>query len=415
MDQEGLSKRNLAIMWFANFFIAGSMTMVMPFLSLYIDSFGSFTEEYVRTWSGWTFAITFVTAFIFSPIWGRMGDKYGRKPILILASFGLAASIFLMGYVTSVLQLFILRFVMGVFTGFIPISQALISTQTPKKISGRVLGTLQTGSVTGTLMGPLLGGVLADGLGYSQAFQLTSITIFLAGLLVLFGIKEYRLQENKGDEKQYSTKEVLQYIIGHPMLLSVIIISMFIQIAHFAVQPILSLYVQELNGPENIALISGLAFSITGLGNLLMTRRWGRLGDKIGHEKILIGLLIAATIVYLPGGFVTAVWQLVIIRFLLGVTLGGLMPTRMAYIRQAAPISIQGEVIGYNTSLRFLGNVIGPILGGVISGFYGISSVFFFTSALLLFSGVVLLIIRLKEIHSESEVPSKSKHVNMKI
>ena len=55
----------------------------------------------------------------------------------------------------------------------------------------------------------------------------------------------------------------------------------------------------------------------------------------------------------------------------------------MAYIRNVAPISIQGEVIGYNTSLMFLGNVIGPILGGIISGFYSISTVFLFTSGLL--------------------------------
>ncbi len=405
-------------MWFANFFIAGSMTMVMPFLSLYIDSLGDFSEGYVRTWSGWTFAITFVTAFIFSPIWGRLGDRHGRKPILIMASTGLAISLFLMGHVTSVAQLFILRFIMGVFTGFIPISQALISTQTPKKVAGRVLGTLQTGSITGTLMGPLMGGMLADNFGFSTTFQLTSITVFLAGLLVLFGVKEFKLEENVENATNLTRREVLQFILKRPMLVSVIVMTMFIQIAHFAVQPILALYVQELNGPANIAFISGLAFSITGLGNLMMTRQWGRLGDKIGYEKILIGLLIAAAVVYLPGAFVNEVWQLVVVRFLLGVTLGGLMPLRMAYIRQAAPIAIQGEVIGYNTSLQFLGNVIGPVLGGVISGYYGIASVFIFTSIMLLLSGLSLLLFYMKEKNAEKlahSAKSKPKQPRMNL
>ncbi|PKR77538.1 MFS transporter [Halalkalibacillus sediminis] len=396
-------------MWFANFFIAGSMTMVMPFLSLYIESFGNFSDDYVKTWSGWVFGITFVTAFIFSPIWGRFGDKFGRKPILIIAAFGLGTSVFLMGAVDSVLQLFILRFVMGVFTGFIPISQALVATQTPKNISGRVQGTLQTGTVTGTLMGPLLGGLLADSIGFAQAFQFTSITIFLAGIFVLVGVKEYRLSDGEDDTKEYSRKEVLQHIVQKPFLIMVIVISMFIQIAHFAVQPILALYVGELNGPENIALISGIAFSITGLGNLLMTRRWGRIADRVGYDKILISLLIMAAIVYLPGAFVNEVWQLVIVRFLLGVTLGGIIPVRMAYIRNSAPISIQGEIMGYSTSLRFLGNVIGPVLGGVVAGYFSISGVFIMTSGLLLLCGIALFVTKWKETHASQSVSSESK------
>lgn len=311
MNQEKQAKRNLAIMWFANFFIAGSMTMVMPFLSLYIETFGDFSEAYVRNWSGWVFAITFLTAFLFSPFWGRFGDKFGRKPILTIMGFGLAISIFLMGVVQSVIQLFILRFFMGIFSGFISTSQALISTQTPKKISGRVLGTLQTGNVTGTLMGPLFGGFLADTVGFSQAFMVTAFIMLIAGFLVAFGVKEQRIEEEGTSEKTYSKREVLQFIFSRPMLIMMIVISMFIQIAHFSVQPILALYVSEINGPANLALMSGIAFSVTGLGNLLMTRRWGMIADRVGYEKILILLLILAGIVYLPGAFVTSVWQLV--------------------------------------------------------------------------------------------------------
>jgi MFS transporter, DHA1 family, multidrug resistance protein len=377
-------------MWFANFFIAGSMTMVLPFLSLYIETFGNFSDAYVKHWSGWVFAITFVTAFIVSPIWGRFGDKYGRKPFLVIAAVGLSISVFLMGSVNSVLELFILRFFMGIFTGFISTSQALISTQTPKKQAGRVLGTLQTGNVTGSLLGPLIGGVLADSFGFAQTFHIVSIPLVLASLFVFFGLKEYKLESKEEAQKTFSRKEVIQHIMNKPVLLMIMLVSMFVQIAHFSIQPILSLYVDELHGPVNIAFFSGLAFSITGLGNLLMARKWGKIADRVGYEKILIFLLIASSIVYLPGAFVTSLWQLVIIRFLLGITIGGIIPVRTAYIRQAAPISIQGEVLGYNMSLRFLGNIIGPALGGMIAGFYDISSVFFVTSGLLLCSGLVL-------------------------
>ena len=381
-------------MWFANFFVAGSMTMVLPFISLYIQSFGNFSESYVQTWSGWIFAITFVTAFIFSPIWGRIGDLFGRKKILIISATGLTISVFLMGFATSVWQLFLLRLFMGIFTGFVPLSQALISIQTPQAIAGKVLGSLQTGSITGTLLGPLLGGVLADTFGYAASFKWTSITLFLSAIIVTFGVKELKAKvTNKAEKSQYSSKEVIKHILQSPVLLVVMLISMVVQVAHFSIQPILSLYVIELNGMEKIALMSGITFSITGLGNLFMARRWGGLGDQYGYVKILITLLFAAGIFYLPGAFVTNVYQLIVLRFLLGIAIGGLIPVRIAYIRQKAPISMQGEVLGYNTSLRFLGNIIGPALGGVLSGMFGISSVFFVTSGLLLLSGCVMLFV----------------------
>src|SRR5690606_31560809 len=174
---------------------------------------------------------------IFSPIWGKIGDKYGRKKILILSASGMGLSIFLMGFATSVWHLFFLRLFMGVFTGFIPMSQAFISTQTPKNIAGRVLGTLQTGSITGHLFGPMLGGILADFVGFSTTFKLTAMSIFLSAALVL-ATKEYRIQDKKGEKSSYTSKEVIRHLLKHPVLLNVLLLSTLIQIAHFSIQPI---------------------------------------------------------------------------------------------------------------------------------------------------------------------------------
>lgn len=363
--------------------------MVLPFISLYIESMGNFSEKYVQHWAGLTFGITFVSAFIFSPIWGKVGDRFGRKKILIYSGVGMGTSILLMGFAHTVFQLFMLRFFMGFFSGFISMSQAYISTQTPKNIAGRVLGTLQTGSITGSLLGPMLGGVLADSLGYATSFKWTSISIFISAFLVIF-TKEFRIEANKSTKSHYSSKEVLMHIIKNPVFLTVILLSSLEQIAHFSVQPILSLFVSDLHGKTNVAFYSEIAFSAAGLGNLMMTKRWGKISDKYGYTKILITLLLAAGLIYLPGAAVTQFWQLVIIRFVLGVLIGGVVPTRIAYIRQEAPIAMQGEVLGYNTSFRFFGNIIGPMLGGFISGTFGYSAVFISTSALLIISGLIL-------------------------
>ncbi|MCH1625499.1 MFS transporter [Fredinandcohnia sp. SECRCQ15] len=384
------AKRNLMIMWFANFFIAASATMIMPFLSLYIETFGNFSESYVQRWAGFVFAATFVTAFFISPLWGRFGDKNGYKKILLITGTGIAISIFLMGYVTSVGQLFFLRLFMGAVTGFIPTSLALISAQTPKEIAGRTLGTLQMGNVSGSLFGPLLGGMLADAVGFQYTFVLTSTVILLATLLVAVGVKEVRPTEESLKLKKYTRKEVIVHIFHNPVLLTIIFISFLIQVGNFSIQPLLALYVTELSSSSNIAFLAGLAFSATGFGNLLFTRQWGKLGDQNGHERILMILMIAAAILFIPQALVTDLWQLVLCRFIFGMAVGGIIPCMTAYIRQVAPLSMQGEVLGYNQSFKFLGNVIGPITGGIISGFFGISSVFFVTSGLFLLGAVIL-------------------------
>ncbi|WP_411805979.1 multidrug efflux MFS transporter [Bacillus mojavensis] len=395
-----IRKKNFVIVWLANFFVSASTTMIIPFLSLYIETLSTFSNGFVQRWSGYVFGITFLMAFLVSPFWGRFGDKRGYKKILLTTGIGIAVSILLMGFVTSVYQLFFLRMAMGLVTGFIPTSLAMISAQTPKSSAGKTLGTLQMGQVSGSLFGPLLGGVLADHFGFTYTFFITSFVIFLAVLLVLFGVKEQPLTEKMNKRQSYTRKEVLSYIFHHPALWVMMLLTMLIQTGNFSIQPLLALYVNELHGPANLAFFSGMAFSATGLGSLLLARKWGDLGDRYGHRRILIGLLIAASLFFIPQALASSFSVLLVFRFLFGMAMGGLLPCITAAIRVQAPGSIQGEVLGYNVSFRFLGNVLGPLLGGIISSHFNISAAFYVT-AFLFFSGACLLWI-MKKFQKES-------------
>lgn len=387
------------------------MTMIMPFLSLYIETFGDYSDAYVQRWAGFVFGITFVTAFVFSPLWGRFGDKYGYKPILLITGSGIATSLFLMGLMDSVLELFILRFIMGAVTGFIPTSLSLIASQTPKQRVGQVLGTLQTGNVTGTLFGPLIGGMMADSFGFQYTFIYTSIAIFVAVALVFFGVKEVRKSPKADKGKEFTRKEVMAFVLHRRVLLTIMITSTLVQVAIFSVQPLLALYVNELANTENVAFLAGLAFSATGFGNLLATRNWGKLGDRVGYEKVIMILLLFSGFTFILQGLAVALWQFVLFRFLFGVAVGGIIPCMTAYIRNVAPISIQGELQGYNVSFRFLGNIFGPMLGGVISGYIGITSVFFVTSFILFFTFLLLLwsVKQDQKVKSERKIESMAK------
>ena len=378
-----VQKRNFMIIWICNVLVAGTTTMIMPFLSLYIDTFGDHSAAYVQKWSGLIFGATFVTAFLMSPIWGRIADKHGFKPILLINGFGIATSIFLMGFVESVEAFFVLRLFMGVVTGFIPTSLAFISSQTKKEDAGKMLGTLQTGSVTGMLFGPVVGGLLADAFGFQYTFIITSVTVTIAAIIVLFGIKE-QIRVKSKRAIVYSRKQILSGILKHRLMLNVMVVTTIIQMGNFSAQPLLSLYVAELTDAKDVALLAGITFSAAGVGNLLFARKWGQLGDDIGYEKVLSVLLILSFLFVIPQAFVTHLWQLITLRLLFGIAVGGMIPITTALVRREAPLDIQGEMMGYNTSFRFLGNIIGPMLGGLISGYVGISSVFIFTGSLFL-------------------------------
>lgn len=390
MFQITLEKRNFLIMWACNFLVAASATMVLPFISLYINTLGDFSSDYVQRWAGFVFGITFLSAFFVSPLWGRFGDKYGFKPILIITSTGIAISIFFMGVVDSVIGLFFLRLLMGIVTGFIPTSIAFISKQTSRQEAGKVLGTLQMGNVAGSLFGPLIGGMMADVFGFQYTFIITAVSIMIASLVVLFGIVEQKQEINAQTHKSYTRRHVIQLIFNRRILLIVMVIALIIQVGNFSIQPLLALYVSELTRSGSIAFLSGLAFSATGFGNLLLTRQWGKLGDNIGYEKVLMILLVLAAILIIPQALVTNLTQLVILRFLYGMAIGGMLPCITAFIRLEAPLEMQGEVLGYNQSFRFLGNVIGPALGGIVAGVAGISSVFYVTGALFLLAFCLL-------------------------
>lgn len=390
-----IQKRNFVIMWICNFLVAGTMTMIMPFLSLYIETFGDHSPAYVQRWSGLIFGATFVSAFFMSPIWGRVADKHGFKPILMINSIGLAVSIFLMGFVQSVEAFFLLRLFMGVVTGFIPTSLAFISSQTSRENAGKMLGTLQMGNVSGMLFGPIIGGLLADVFGFQYTFIITSGSLLLAAGIVFLGIREIRKAKNP-KAVQYARKTIIQAILKHRLMFNVMLVTAIIQVGNFSIQPLLSLYVSQLTDAKDVAFLAGLTFSAAGLGNLLFARKWGTIGDDIGYEKVLATLLVLSFIFIIPQAFVTELWQLMICRLLYGIAIGGMIPITTALVRREAPIDIQGEVMGYNTSFRFLGNIIGPMLGGIISGYIGIASVFYVTGALFLIGYLFIYIARRK-------------------
>lgn len=382
-------RQNLYILWIGEFCISAGTNLVIPFLPLYIQSLGVHQTVAVERWSGLVFSATFMVSVFAQPIWGRLADKVGRKVMLVRSGIGMALVMAAMGFVHSVWELFLLRALMGSVSGFIGAAVALQASQTPKEHAGRALGTLQTGAVTGSLIGPLLGGVLSEAWGMRHVFVVTGAMLLVAAILVILFVREEFVRDPVVE--QMSTRDVFRHLRSTRVILPIFVVTMVIQLGYLSIEPIVTIYVHQLNPHSmHIATLAGATFAAIGVGNVISAPRLGRLSDRIGSAKVLWGSMVLAAILYIPEAFVHSAYQLMGLRFLLGIAVGGLQPSVQSIIRRHTPSAMMGRVFGFNTSFMMAGNLIGPNLGGVVSSVAGIPAVFFCTSGLLALDAVWL-------------------------
>ena len=380
-------KRNLTIAWIGCFLTGAAFSLVMPFLPLYVEQLGVTGHSELNLWSGLVFSITFLFSAIASPFWGGLADRKGRKLMLLRSALGMSIVMVLMGMAQNIWQFLILRALLGLLGGFIPNANALIATQIPRHKSGWALGTLSTGGVSGALLGPLAGGLLADSYGLRPVFFMTASVLFLCFLLTLFLIREQFVPVPK--KEMLHAKDVLTSLKSPKLVLSLFVTTMIIQVATGSIAPILTLYVRELAGNvSNIAFISGMIASVPGVAALLSAPRLGKLGDRIGPEKILIVALIISVLLLIPMSFVQTPWQLGLLRFLLGAADGALLPAVQTLLVYNSTNQIAGRIFSYNQSFRDIGNVTGPLIGASVSASYGFRTVFLVTASVVLFNAV---------------------------
>lgn len=184
-------------------------------------------------------------------------------------------------------------------------------------------------------------------------------------------------------------REVVTSLKNPKLVLSLFVTTLIIQVATGSIAPILTLYVRELAGNvSNIAFISGMIASVPGVAALLSAPRLGKLGDKIGPEKILIVALILSVLLLIPMSFVQTPWQLAALRFLLGAADGALLPAVQTLLVYNATNQVAGRIFSYNQSFRDIGNVTGPLMGAAISASYGFRAVFLVTAGVVLFNAI---------------------------
>lgn len=373
-------KRNLIVCVFGSFTTIVAMTLLLPFLPLYVEQLGVQDHAAIVQWSGVAYGATFFSAALTAPLWGRLADRYGRKLMLIRASLGMAIAMSLLGMAHSIWQLVALRLLAGLLGGYASGSMVLVASQTPKARSGWALGVLSAGVMAGNLVGPLIGGLLPPLIGIRNTFLMAGGVIFVTFLATTFLIREEahafkaKVRQAGGGWAQIQDKQPIVAMLATGMLL------MF---ANMSIEPIITVYVAQLVDPAQVTFVAGLVMSAAALGSILSSSHLGKLADRAGHWRIIIACLFFAAALLIPQAFVTSSWQLIALRFLMGLALGGLLPCITSVIRHNVPETIVGGILGYSVSAQYAGQVLGPLGGGFVGGHIGMRSVFLGTAVLM--------------------------------
>lgn len=382
-DGSSYWKQNLKVAWLGNFLTGTSFTLVMPFISVFVEELGVGPGQ-VEYYAGLAVSVNALAAALMAPIWGSLADRYGRKPMMVRAAFAMIFTMGGMAFVPDVFWLLALRVLNGVFTGYIPNATALIASQVPKDKTGYALGTLSTGAVAGNLIGPTLGGILAEMFGVHMVFLLVGLLYAIVVLLTVFYIREDFVPIKKGEEM--SVKEVFEQVKDRQMLVGLFVTSMIIIAAAQAVVPILTLYVRHLGQTDNLLFVAGFIISLPGMASLVTSGYLGKIGDRIGNHRLLLIALTYSLLINVFCVFAENPFQLGLLRFMYGFGTGALLPSVNSLLTKLTPKEGISRIFSYNQLFNNLGSVVGPMMGSAVAAHMGYDWVFYLSSVLVLFN-----------------------------
>ena len=373
------------------------------FLTIFIDLLGfgiviPILPNYVKelpgsdVWTGVPVTLYALAQFFFTPIWGALSDKYGRRPI-ILVSVAISAVSYVIFSFASIFPIVLLaRLLGGMGAGNISAAQAYISDITEPKDRAKTMGMIGAAFGLGFIFGPPIGGFLMEDFGFP------SIGLFCAGLCVLNFILAFMLLPESIKERRLNVKinilPVADYrrVFGMKLMPYLMVIGFIYTAGFFLFQLPSSLMWKEhfRFSDKEISFIFGFIGISTAIvqGGLI-----GVFSKWIGEKRLMLygNILLAISVVLLP--FVGKSWFVpleLILLFLLAVANGFVGPSVMSMVSVLAPRTEQGISMGIYQSFCSLARAIGPLLGGAL---YGINYHVPYLMAFVVYGGNALLVI----------------------
>lgn len=334
----------------------------------YVQQMGMTDTAEVSRWTGMYQSIGGVGFALFTPIWGALGDRYGRRPMLIRATFFTGVMLVLMGFARSPSHLLVLRAIQGCVTGTPAAASALLATGTPKNRLAYALGLQQTSLFVGSSLGPMFGGFVGDTYGYRSTFFVSTAIVAIAFALVLFVVREpEESAANSAQARKRSALHGFRDLLSSRAMITLIAMSLAVNLTFGLTGPVMPLFIQELVGSrERLASTAGTVSGLAAISAAVSALVVGRLSDKWGNRITLLGCSAGAALLYIPQAMARSVVQLGVALSAQGLFRGGISPNISAMVVRSVPKEQTGSALGLSSSFQSIGFAIGPLLGAAI-------------------------------------------------
>lgn len=375
------------VIYFTIFLDLLGFGLIIPQLQYYADAFHA-TPAFI----GLIQAIYSLMQFLFAPFWGRLSDRVGRRPILLISIAGSAFSYVLFALARDAGMIFFSRLLAGITAANLSTAQAYISDVTPVQERTRAMGLIGAAFGVGFILGPAVGGVLGAWGG--------NLAIGLAGAL-LAGVNWLsaflRLPESLPAEKRRQTSDGYAFplrdlprvlAIPHVGLLAMVLFTAIFAIANL--ESTFILLAKHRYGLDQRQC--GYLFAYLGvMGAVVQGGLVGKLSARFGETRLLIGgyLLQAPALILIP--FTPSVGWLMVALAVMAMGGGVAGPSLNGLISKLAPHDRRGEVFGVTQSLGSLARVVGPTWGGWSFGHLGMSAPYITAGMLMLIAGTMII------------------------
>ena len=363
-------------------------TLVMPFLPLYIAELGTTDIGEIALWTGLTLGATPTVTAISAPLWGRVGDKYGSKILVIRSLIAFILTKAAMAFVTAPWQLFALRALLGVFAGYGALTISMAAQSVPKDRMAYAIGTVQTGHRLGPAIGPVVGGMLAPLVGLRNAFLVAALFYVAAMLLILVIYKDPPMA--RAADKARGGWSVFTELIRQPGFLLALFVIFGLQTVDRSFGPVLPLFVSQVGVPdERIPIVAGVLFSVAALSAAVGSQLAPRVLKRRTARQLIVTAAMTAAIAL--GAIVVAPSLLVLAVAIViaGVAIGSSTTAIYSVAGGLLPADAHATGFGIMTTASLMGLAVSPVAAGLI-GSAGLRIVFVADVFLLVLLGLLV-------------------------
>jgi DHA1 family multidrug resistance protein-like MFS transporter len=363
-------------------------TLVMPFLPLYIAELGTTDVGEIALWTGLILGATPTVTAISAPLWGRVGDRYGNKLLVIRSLTAFILTKAAMAFVTAPWQLFALRALLGVFAGYGALTMSMAAQSAPRDKMAQAIGTVQTGHRLGPAIGPVIGGVLAPIVGLRNAF-LVAAAFYVAAMVLIVIVYQDPIDARTA-RKVRGGWEVFSQLIRLPGFLLALFVIFGLQTVDRSFGPVLPLLVSQVGvGDDRIPLIAGVLFSLGAISAAAGSQLAPRLLERRTPNWVIVTGSLTAAVALTAIVIAPSVWVLAVAIVIAGTAMGSSTTAIYSVAGGLLPPDAHSTGFGIMTTASLLGLAVSPVAAGLI-GSAGLRIVFVADVFLLLILGMLV-------------------------